>query len=163
MPHDAVAIEPLGGPFRAEVRVPGSKSMTNRALILAALADGETVVENALASDDTERMVAALRALGFAVESDEAAAIMSVAEATADGIRKVAEAIQQPGGYEAVQLRVAEQYIGEFGKLARTGTTMILPANLSDVGGMIATAMSVIKQTTPDGAANGRPRPAETR
>jgi regulator of protease activity HflC (stomatin/prohibitin superfamily) len=93
----------------------------------------------------------------------EAAAILSVAEATAEGIRKVAESIQQPGGYEAVQLRVAEQYIGEFGKLARTGTTMILPANLSDVGGMIATAMSVIKQTAPDGAANGRPRPAETR
>ena len=92
-----------------------------------------------------------------------AAAIVAVAEATAEGIRKVAESIQQPGGYEAVQLRVAEQYIGEFGKLARTGTTMILPANLSDVGGMIATAMSVIKQTTPDGAANGRPRPAETR
>src|SRR5688500_12418005 len=78
MPHDAVAIEPLAAPFRAEVRVPGSKSMTNRALVLAALADGETVVENALASDDTERMVAALRALGFAVESDEAAATMSV-------------------------------------------------------------------------------------
>jgi regulator of protease activity HflC (stomatin/prohibitin superfamily) len=93
----------------------------------------------------------------------EAAAILSVAEATAEGIRKVAESIQQPGGYEAVQLRVAEQYIGEFGKLARTGTTMILPANLSDVGGMIATAMSVIKQTGADGAANGRPRPAETR
>jgi 3-phosphoshikimate 1-carboxyvinyltransferase len=78
MPHDAVAIEPLTAPFRAEVRVPGSKSMTNRALVLAALADGATVVENALASDDTERMVAALRQLGFAVESDEAAATMSV-------------------------------------------------------------------------------------
>jgi regulator of protease activity HflC (stomatin/prohibitin superfamily) len=93
----------------------------------------------------------------------EAAAILSVAEATAEGIRKVAEAIEQPGGFEAVQLRVAEQYIGEFGKLARVGNTMILPANLSDVGGMIATAMTVIKQVAPDAVNNGRPTPTETR
>jgi 3-phosphoshikimate 1-carboxyvinyltransferase len=76
--HDAVAIEPLAGPLHAEVRVPGSKSMTNRALVLAALAEGETVVENALASDDTSRMLDALRALGFDVSFDEAAATMSV-------------------------------------------------------------------------------------
>ena len=78
MPHDAVAIEPLAAPFHAEVRVPGSKSMTNRALVMAALADGETLIENALASDDTERMAGALRALGFALEGDEAAAKMRV-------------------------------------------------------------------------------------
>jgi regulator of protease activity HflC (stomatin/prohibitin superfamily) len=76
----------------------------------------------------------------------EAAAILSVAEATAEGIRKVAGAIQAPGGFEAVQLRVAENYIGEFGKLAKTTNTMILPANASDVGSMIATAMTVIRQ-----------------
>jgi hypothetical protein len=63
-------------------------------------------------------------------------------------------ASRQPGGYEAVQLRVAEQYIGEFGKLARTGNSMIIPANLSDVGSMIATAMTAIKQQEP--TANGR-------
>jgi regulator of protease activity HflC (stomatin/prohibitin superfamily) len=76
----------------------------------------------------------------------ESAAILTVATATAEGIRRVAEAIQTQGGLEAVQLRVAEQYIQEFGRLAKTGTTMILPANLSDVGSMIATAMTVIRQ-----------------
>ena len=76
----------------------------------------------------------------------ESAAILTVATATAEGIRRVAEAIQTQGGHEAVQLRVAEQYIQEFGRLAKTGNTMILPANLTDVGSMIATAMTVIRQ-----------------
>ncbi|MEW5979251.1 MAG: stomatin-like protein [Acidobacteriota bacterium] len=76
----------------------------------------------------------------------QAAAILTVANATAEGIRKVAEAIQAPGGYQAVQLRVAEQYITEFGNLARVGNTLILPANLSDLGSMIAAAMTVIRQ-----------------
>jgi len=76
----------------------------------------------------------------------EAAAILAVATATAEGIRKVADAIQAPGGFEAVQLRVAEQYIGEFGKLAKASNTLVLPASASDVGSMIALAMSVIRQ-----------------
>jgi regulator of protease activity HflC (stomatin/prohibitin superfamily) len=75
----------------------------------------------------------------------QGAAILTVATATAEGIRRVADAIQGPGGLEAVQLRVAEQYVREFGNLAKTGNTMILPANLADVGAMISTAMSVIR------------------
>ena len=74
----------------------------------------------------------------------QAAAITAIAIATAEGIRKIAEAIQLPGGFEAVQLRVAEQYIGRFGELAKTTNTMILPANVSDIGSMIAMAMNVI-------------------
>jgi regulator of protease activity HflC (stomatin/prohibitin superfamily) len=74
----------------------------------------------------------------------KAAAILSVAEATAEGIRKVAEAINLPGGFEAVQLRVAEQYIGQFGELAKASNTLVLPANVADVGSMIALAMTVI-------------------
>ncbi|MEX2302608.1 MAG: stomatin-like protein [Bryobacterales bacterium] len=76
----------------------------------------------------------------------EASAIVAVADATAEGIRKVAAAIEAPGGFQAVQLRVAEQYIAEFGRLAKQNNTMILPANLADVSSIIATAMSVIKQ-----------------
>ena len=64
----------------------------------------------------------------------QAAAITSVATATAAGIRSVAEAIKLPGGQEAVQLRVAEQYIGQFGELAKKGNTIVLPANVADVG-----------------------------
>jgi regulator of protease activity HflC (stomatin/prohibitin superfamily) len=76
----------------------------------------------------------------------EAAAILAVAEATAEGIRKIAESIQAPGGFEAVQLRVAEQYIEQFGKLAKEANTLVLPANLSDVGSMLTLAMNVIKE-----------------
>ncbi|MCB9776601.1 MAG: paraslipin [Nitrospiraceae bacterium] len=76
----------------------------------------------------------------------EASAILAIATATSEGIRKVAEAIQLPGGFEAVQLRVAEQYIGEFGELAKASNTLVLPASVSDVGSMIALAMNVINQ-----------------
>lgn len=76
----------------------------------------------------------------------EAAAILAIATATSEGIRKVAEAIQDPGGYEAVQLRVAEQYIEEFGELAKASNTLVLPASVSDVGSMIALAMNVINK-----------------
>jgi regulator of protease activity HflC (stomatin/prohibitin superfamily) len=80
----------------------------------------------------------------------QGAAILTVAAATAEGIRRIADAIQQPGGFEAVQLRVAEQYIREFGNLARESNTIIMPANVTDVASMIASAMTVIRQS--DGA-----------
>ena len=73
-----------------------------------------------------------------------ASAILAIAGATAEGIRKVAESIQNQGGYEAVQLRVAEQYITKFGELAKASNTLVLPASVSDVGSMIALAMNVI-------------------
>lgn len=76
----------------------------------------------------------------------EANAIRAVAEATADSIRLVADSIQSKGGMQAVQLKVAENYIEQFGKLAKTTNTMILPSNLADVSSIIATAMNVIKQ-----------------
>ena len=69
-----------------------------------------------------------------------------MAGATAEGIVKVAEAIQSPGGDQALQLRVAEQYITEFGNLAKEGNSLIMPASVSDVGSMVAMAMNVIKQ-----------------
>ena len=76
----------------------------------------------------------------------EGQAILTVANATAEGINAIAAAVRKPGGSEAVQLRVAEQYIGEFGNLAKSGNSLIVPSNLSDVSSMIASAMSVIKQ-----------------
>jgi regulator of protease activity HflC (stomatin/prohibitin superfamily) len=82
-----------------------------------------------------------------------AAAILAIAQATAEGLRKVAEAVQIPGGQQAVQLRVAEQYISKFGELAKTNNTLILPASVSDVGSMIAVAMNAIRQTTPSAPA----------
>jgi len=76
-----------------------------------------------------------------------AAAILAIAQATAEGLRKVAETIQVPGGQEAVQLRVAEQYITKFGELAKTNNTLIIPSNLSDVAGLVASAMTVLNRT----------------
>ncbi len=76
-----------------------------------------------------------------------AAEIEQVAIATAKGITEIAQSINQAGGLPAVNLRVAEQYLSEFGKLAETNNTMIIPSNLSDVAGMVATATSVIKGT----------------
>ena len=73
----------------------------------------------------------------------QAAAIRAVAAATAEGIRQVASAIRTDGGMEAVQLRVAEQYVSQFGNLAQKTNTVVVPANVSDVAGMIAAAMKV--------------------
>lgn len=81
-----------------------------------------------------------------------AAEIEKVAEATAKGIREIASAINEKGGLNAVNLRVAERYITEFGNLAKTNNSLIIPSNLSDISGMIATAMTVIKEQKADGA-----------
>ena len=83
----------------------------------------------------------------------EAQAILTVANATAEGVRAIAGAIKSDGGDEAVQLRVAEQYIETFGNLAKSGNSLIIPSNLSDVSSIIASAMSVIKhdRTAEDG------------
>ncbi len=78
--------------------------------------------------------------------------IQLIAEATAEGLRRVAEAINTEGGKEAVGLRVAEQYVREFGKLAKTNNTMILPAELSNIGAAVAAipkTLDSVKQPTP--------------
>ena len=75
----------------------------------------------------------------------EAQATLLNAEANASAIRQIAAAIQEPGGLQAVNLRVAEHYINAFGLLARTNNTLIVPSNVSDMAGLIATAMTVIK------------------
>jgi regulator of protease activity HflC (stomatin/prohibitin superfamily) len=84
----------------------------------------------------------------------QAAAILAVARATSEGIQSVAKAIGADGGFEAVQLRVAEQYINQFGNIAKHGNTLVIPSNLSDVASVLATAMTVIQAK---GAAPGRP------
>ena len=82
----------------------------------------------------------------------EAAAILAVAAATAEGLRRVADALQVQGGTEAMQLRVAEQYISQFGELAKKGNTLILPANAGDVASMIATALQIVGRNGPPAA-----------
>jgi regulator of protease activity HflC (stomatin/prohibitin superfamily) len=85
----------------------------------------------------------------------EAEAILAVATATAEGLRRVAEAVTSDGGPEAMQLRVAEQYIDEFGNLAKQGNTFVVPANLADLTSMMALATDIAKRKTGGGAAAG--------
>jgi regulator of protease activity HflC (stomatin/prohibitin superfamily) len=75
----------------------------------------------------------------------QAAAIVSVAEATATALRQVAASIREPGGGEAVQLKVAQQAVEAFAQLAKTNNTLIVPGNLTEVSGLIASAMALIK------------------
>lgn len=95
--------------------------------------------EAAIAKSEGEKQAEINNAQG------EAAAILAVAEANAKAIRQVADAINSPGGLEAVNLKVAEEYITAFGNLAKTSNTLIVPANVSDIAGLIATAMTVVR------------------
>ncbi len=99
--------------------------------------------EAAIAKSEGDKQAAINNAQG------EAAAVLAVAEATAEAIRKVAQSIGLPGGMEAVNLKVAERYVDAFGNLAKTNNSLIIPANLADVGGLIAAAMSVVKSQQP--------------
>lgn len=95
----------------------------------------------AIALSEGEKMKMINEAEGRAQE------ILKVADATAEGLRKVAEALAMPGGHEAANLDVAKRYIDQFGNLAKENNTMILPASLTDVSSMVATAMATLKQT----------------
>lgn len=103
------------------------------------IASGER--EAAIQRSEGERQAAINRAQG------EAASISAIAEATAQAIERVGNAAQLPGGDTAVNLRVAEQYVEAFAQLARTNNTMIVPANLGDLAGLIATAMKTVQGT----------------
>lgn len=84
------------------------------------------------------------------VAEGKAREIELIAEATASGLRKVAETINAPGGAEAVRLRIAEQYIREFGNIAKVGNTLVIPAQLSDVASMVAMATKAFDATKLD-------------
>ena len=89
----------------------------------------------------------------------EAAAIEAVATATATGLREVATAVEAPGGREAMQLRVAEQYVAQFGELAKEGNSLVIPANLTDVASMLAMATKIVKGDEDDSGSPGPPTP----
>jgi len=101
------------------------------------IASGER--EAAIARSEGEKQAAINRAQG------QAASILAIAEATASALRQTAAAIREPGGGDAVNLKVAEQYVNAFAQLAKTNNSLIIPANRSDVGGLIASAMQVVK------------------
>jgi regulator of protease activity HflC (stomatin/prohibitin superfamily) len=119
-----------------------------RAVILTSEGTRDAVINNA--EGDKQQVIKASEARKQQQINEaegQAAAILAVATATAEGIRQVAETIRQPGGGEATQLRVAEQYIRQFGEIAQKSNMVVLPANVADVASMVALAMKVFKQT----------------
>ncbi|RLA14458.1 MAG: paraslipin [Gammaproteobacteria bacterium] len=80
----------------------------------------------------------------------EAAAILAIATATAEGLSKVAKSLNEAGGDAAMQLRVAENYLTQFGNIAKEGNTLVVPANLADISSMIALATNIVKKGSGD-------------
>lgn len=121
-----------------------------RAVVLTS--EGERDAKINEAEGDKQRVIKASEAAKQRQinEADgEAAAILAVATATAEGLRQVAITVREPGGAEAMQLRVAENYLLQFGNLAKAGNTLVIPANLSDLASMVALAKNVLETKSP--------------
>ena len=123
-----------------------------RALIAAS--EGRKQEQINIATGEREASIArseGQRQADINLAQGQASAMIMVASATADAIRKVAQAIHEPGGEQAVQLKVAEKAVEAFAGLARTNNTMIVPGNLSEVSTLIASAMALSRQSPPGG------------
>jgi regulator of protease activity HflC (stomatin/prohibitin superfamily) len=121
-----------------------------RAVILTSEGDRDAKINQA--EGEKQRVIKeseANKQLQINEAAGEAEAILAVATATAEGLRRVANAVSDAGGREAMQLRIAEEYVRQFGNLARTTNTIVVPANLSDIASMIAMATKVFDQTRP--------------
>ena len=137
-PHDILAA--MEKQMRAE--------REKRAVILTSEGARDAMINNAEgAKQETIKDSEARRQQQINEAEGQASAILAVATATAEGIRRVANAMQDPGGAQAVQLRVAEQYITQFGQLAKESNTLVIPANAADVASMIGVAMRVMGAT----------------
>src|SRR5262245_6079351 len=147
-PHDVLAA--MEKQMRAE--------REKRAVILTSEGTRDAVINAAEGSKQEKIKASEARKQQKINEAEgQDAAILEVGTATAEGLRRVADAMQTQGGMEAVQLRVAEQYIAQFGELAKSSNTLVLPANAADVGSMIALAMKVITGTGANGTTNPPP------
>jgi regulator of protease activity HflC (stomatin/prohibitin superfamily) len=89
----------------------------------------------------------------------QAQAILAVASATAEGLRQVGIALSDRGGIEAMQLRIGEEYVKQFGRLAQSGTTLVVPANLTDLASIVTMATSIARKAPPSAGAGGAPPP----
>jgi len=120
----------------------------------AAIATSEGERQSTINRAEGERQNAILRSEGEKQrrinEADgRAMEILAVAKATAEGLKTIAEQLQMKGGQEAANLRVAEQYMNEFGKLAQTSNTLVIPSNISDLAGMVTVAMTALQKVKP--------------
>ena len=121
-----------------------------RAVVLTS--EGERDAKINEAEGDKQRVIKASEATQQQQINEaqgQAAAILAVATATAEGLRRVATALREDGGHEAMQLRVAEAYVAQFGNLAKEGNTLVVPANLTDLASMISLATNVVRSPSP--------------
>jgi regulator of protease activity HflC (stomatin/prohibitin superfamily) len=133
-PHDVLAA--MEKQMRAE-REKRAVILTSEGARDAAINNAEGAKQQVIKASEANRQQRINEAEG------QASAILAVAQATAEGMRKVGEAVRAPGGFEAMQLRVAEQYLVRFGELANASTsTLVVPSNLADVASMVTAAMS---------------------
>jgi regulator of protease activity HflC (stomatin/prohibitin superfamily) len=130
-----------------------------RAVILASEGDRDAKINQA--EGEKQRVIKeseAAKQQQINEAAGESEAILAIATATAEGLRRVAAAVTDDGGMEAMQLRIAEDYVRQFGHLAKSSNTLVVPANLSDVASMIALATRVFEGS----AAPRAPRPPAT-
>jgi regulator of protease activity HflC (stomatin/prohibitin superfamily) len=128
-----------------------------RALILAS--EGERDAKINQAEGEKQQVIKqseASRQQQINEAQGQAEAILAVATATAEGLRQVAESLRHEGGVQAMQLRIAEQWVEQFGRLAKEGNTFVVPANLADIASVLALATGIVR----GGADGGAPGPA---
>src|SRR5271156_3574729 len=119
-----------------------------RAVVLAS--EGERDAKINQAEGDKQRVIKASEAnkqQQINEAEGQAAAILAVATATAEGLRQVGGALSERGGVEAMQLRIGEEYVRQFGKLAKESTTLVVPGDLSDLASIVTMATSIIRRT----------------
>ena len=121
-----------------------------RAVILAS--EGERDAKINQAEGDKQRVIKASegnKQQQINEADGQAAAILAVATATAEGLRQVGAALSDRGGIEAMQLRIGEEYVRQFGKLAKNSTTLVIPGQLSDLASVVAMATSIVRKPPP--------------
>ena len=124
-----------------------------RAVILSSEGQRDSAINGA--EGEKQRQIKASEASMMAqinTAKGQAEAILEVARATAEGLRMVGQSLEVQGGRLAMELRIAEQYLPEFGRIAQTANTIVIPANLSDVAGVIAMAKGIFKPSTNGGS-----------
>jgi regulator of protease activity HflC (stomatin/prohibitin superfamily) len=132
-----------------------------RAVVLTS--EGERDAKINQAEGDKQRVIKASEASKQQQinEADgQAAAILAVATATAEGLRRVGGALPERGGIEAMQLRIGEEYVRQFGKMAKESTTLVVPAHLSDLAAVVTMATSIVRKPPPT-QAGAPPRPGD--
>ena len=117
----------------------------------AVIAESEGTRQSKINNADGDKQEYILKSEGEKMKrineaAGRASEIEQIANATANGLRAISKAISEENGLNAVNLRIAEQYLNAFGLLAKTNNTMILPSNLSDIAGIVATATSVFSE-----------------